>query len=150
MTGFLLDTNAISLLAPTKAKPVPGFAEWVERRDFEGKIFLSAVSIHEMQRGIHRLDAAGAVRKAEALKRWLLGLIEGYDEKILPVALWTAILSGQAEAAAIGAGRNPGMADALIAGTAREFDLIVVTDNLGDFIACGMSPLRPIDAVGQE
>lgn len=147
MTGFLLDTNAISLLAPTKAKPVPGFVEWVERRDFEGQIFVSVVSIHEMERGIHRLEGTGALRKAEALRKWLSGLIEGYGDKILPVALWTATLSGQAEAAAIGAGRNPGMADALIAGTAKAFGLTVVTDNVGDFVACGVAPLRPVDAV---
>jgi len=147
VTGFLLDTNVISLLAPTKAQTVPGFPEWLESMDSQGRVFLSVVTIHEIERGIAQLEARGATKKAGALRSWLDGLVSTFVERILPIDLAVGRISGSLEARAIAVGHDPGMADCLIAGTAIVHDLTIITDNIRDFVVCGVSPVRPGGAI---
>ena len=59
MSGYLLDTNAISLLAPQSAKdgvfpPHAAFRAWVRAHDEE--LFLSSVTLAEIQAGVYRLN----------------------------------------------------------------------------------------------
>ncbi len=56
----------------------------------------------------------------------------------LPIDAAVSALSGKLEAEAIAAGHCPGMADALIAGTAKAHDLTVVTLNLRHFEPFGI------------
>ena len=133
MTGFLLDTNVISLLAPTKAPAHENLVRWLEAEDAKGLIFLSVVTVHEIEKGISLLVPKGATSKAARLQIWLAGLAATYEDKILPIDTAVSTLSGRLEAAAVAAGHTPGMADALIAGTAKYHDLGVVTDNARHF-----------------
>jgi predicted nucleic acid-binding protein len=64
LKGFLLDTNVISMLSPTAPDVPVSFLDWLERMDGEGRIFLSAVTIHEIEKGIALLDHKGATAKA--------------------------------------------------------------------------------------
>ena len=66
LSGFLLDTNVISMLSPSRAEASAHFLEWLERMDGEGRIFLSAVTIHEIEKGIALLEHKGATAKAAA------------------------------------------------------------------------------------
>lgn len=43
--------------------------------DGDGRLFLSAVSIHEIEKRIARLDHKGATAKAASPKAWLSGLV---------------------------------------------------------------------------
>ena len=125
MSGFLLDTNVISMLSPSAPDVPAPFLGWLERMDGEGRIFLSAVTVHEIEKGIALLDNKGATAKAAALRGWLFGLIAGYSDKILSLDTDAAAVSGRLEAGAIAGGHAPGMADAIIAGIAQAHDLVV-------------------------
>ena len=147
MSGFLLDTNVISMLSPSRAEASPPFLEWLERVDSEGRVFLSVVTIHEIEKGIALLEHKGATAKAAGLKVWLAGLVATYDDKIIPIDASAASVAGQLEAKAISAGHDPGMADAAIAGIAKAHDLVVVTHNTKHFAPFGIGVATPDEAL---
>jgi predicted nucleic acid-binding protein len=103
LSGFLLDTNVISMLSPSRAEASARFLEWLERVDSEGRVFLSVVAIHEIAKGIALLEHKGATAKAAGLKVWLAGLVATYDDKIIPIDASAAALAGQLEDKAISA-----------------------------------------------
>ena len=143
MSGYLLDTNVISMLSPSRADASAGFLDWLERMDAGGWLFLSVVSIHEIEKGIALLEHKGATGKAANLKVWLAGLVATYDDKILKVDTVAAALAGQLEAKAISAGHHPGMADATIAGIAKAHDVVIVTRNTKHFQVFGVGVVSP-------
>ena len=136
----------ISMLSPAKAAVPALFLEWLERMDGEGRIFLSVVTVHEIEKGIALLEHKGAVAKAAGLKVWLQGLAATYDDKIIPLDAPAAAIAGQLEAKAISAGHGPGMADAIIAGIANAHGLTIVTRNARHFLPFGVSILSPEEA----
>jgi len=138
LTGYLLDTNVVSLLSPSRARTAAGFLAWLDETEKTGEFFLSVVTVHEIERGITLLERRGATAKASDLRRWLSGLVSVYEDRILPIDASVSALSGKLEAEAISAGHSPGMADALIAGTAKAHDLTVVTLNLRHFEPFGI------------
>ena len=103
VSGYLLDTNVISMLSPSRAEASAGFLDWLERMDAGGRLFLSVVTIHEIEKGIALLEHKGATGKAANLKLWLAGLVATYDDKIIAVDTVAAALAGQLEAKAIAA-----------------------------------------------
>jgi predicted nucleic acid-binding protein len=66
LSGFLLDTNVVSMLAPSRAEASADFLNWLDRMDADGRLFLSVVSIHEIEKGIALLDHKGATAKCIA------------------------------------------------------------------------------------
>ncbi len=147
MTGFLLDTNVISMLSPSRAEASEGFLRWLDQMDSQGRLFLTVVTLHEIEKGIALLEHKGATAKAASLKIWLAGLVASYDDKILAVDTLTATLAGQLEAKALAAGHDPGMADATIAGIAKAHGLVIVTRNTKHFCPFGVSFQTP-EALG--
>ncbi len=147
MSGFLLDTNVISMLSPARAEVSAAFLAWLEHMDNQGRIFLSVVAIHEIDKGIALLEHKGATAKAAGLQDWLAGLVATYDDKIIPIDAAAAALAGRLEAKAISAGHDPGMADAAIAGIAKAQDLVIVTRNTRHFLPFGVDVATPAEAV---
>jgi predicted nucleic acid-binding protein len=143
LSFYLLDTNVISMLAPSRNEASPAFLDWLERMDAGGKLFLSVVTIHEIEKGIALLEHKGATAKAARLKVWLAGLVATYDDKILAVDRAAAALGGQLEALALSAGHDPGMADATIAGIAKANDLVIMTGNTRHFQVFGVAVVSP-------
>ena len=64
MPGYLLDTNALSLLAPpasprsTATSGSTAFRAWV--REHGEELFISAITLAEIQAGISQLERRGA------------------------------------------------------------------------------------------
>ncbi|WP_420961713.1 type II toxin-antitoxin system VapC family toxin [Brucella sp. IR073] len=143
MNGYLLDTNIISSLFPSTARSSIALAEWLEGIEANGGFFLSAVTIHEIEKGICLLERKGASTKAGNLRIWLSGLLATYDDRIIAVDKQVCSISGMLEAASIAAGHNPGLADALIAGSAKVHQLVVVTKNRRHFQSFGIELLTP-------
>ncbi len=65
--NFLLDTCVISELVA--AQPNPRVVEWVDSVD-EERLFLSAITIGEVKRGVERLPDS---KRKTALQMWLEG-----------------------------------------------------------------------------
>lgn len=146
MSGFLLDTNVISLISPLRQQPATEFAVWLEKQERVSSLYLSAVTIQEISRGIHLLRGRGARAKAGAIGMFLEGLVAGYGDRILPLDAEVAREAGRLEADAISKGFNPGAADAMIAGTASCRGLTVITGNLRHFLPFGIPVLSPEQA----
>ena len=145
MSGFLLDTNVVSMLAPSRTEASARFLQWLARVDADGNVFLSAITVHEIERGIALLEHKRATAKAAKLRVWLAGLVSAYGDKILALDAAAATLSGRLEAKAISTGADPGMADATIAGIAKAHDLVIVTTNAKHFRPFGVAILSPED-----
>ncbi|MYH57185.1 MAG: type II toxin-antitoxin system VapC family toxin [Boseongicola sp. SB0675_bin_26] len=150
MKGFLPDTDVVSSLARPPRGETGKFADWLEQRDREGRVFLSVVAIHEIRKGIVLLEHKGATTKASALHSWLAGLCAGYADRVLELDVSVAEASGNAEARALTAGHGPGMADALVAGVAEFHNLVVMTRNITHFRALGVAAVTPEEVVQQE
>lgn len=142
----MLDTNVVSMLAPSRIEASSRFLDWLERMDREGRVYLSVVTIHEIEKGIGLLERKGATAKAAGLKLWLDGLVAAYDDKIIGVDAHAAAVAGRLEAAAISAGHGPGMADAIIAGVATANDFHIVTRNAKRFLPFGVAASSPDEA----
>lgn len=131
------------MFAPSKASASDTFADWVNEQDRLDAIYLSSLTIHEIEKGVRLLEAKGAKTKATGIRTWLQGLIAGYGDRILPVDNNVALESGRLEAKAIIAGHSPGAADAIIAGTASIHRLTVITGNLKHFRPFGIAVKSP-------
>lgn len=147
MKGYLLDTNVVSMLSPSRAPVDERFGAWLERADDAGSLYLCVVTIHEIEKGIALLDHRQATAKATALRGWLTGLHAGFASRILALDPETAAVAGRLEAKALADGHSPGMADAMIAGIAFTNELLVVTQNRRHFVPFGI-PVATPDELG--
>lgn len=147
MSGYLLDTNVIFLLAPKSTGARPGtprmveFRAWV--REHDERLFLSTVTLAEIQAGVSRLQRKGASRRAADLSHWLDAILELYESRTLPLTSGVALEAGRLLDHAIGIGAAPSFEDAAIAATAIVHDLTIVTANTRHFEALGVAPMSP-------
>lgn len=133
---FLLDTVVLSELRRRDRNP--NVVRWLAGASADD-VFLSAVTIGEIERGIVRQRAKDAAF-AEALGSWLDRTIQVYADRILPVDTPVARRWGSLSAR-IG---NDG-ADLLIAATALEHGLTVVTRNVRHFEPTGVALIDPFE-----
>ena len=134
--SLLLDTVVVSAARRPEKQEKP-FQTFMRSFD-AGQAFLSSVSIMEVRFGIQRERGRDAAFAAE-LSRWLdeVVLVE-FAGRILSFDLSTALRAGALPTAE----RRP-TADAMIAATALEHDLQVVTRNVAHFEALGVPCLDP-------
>lgn len=136
---YLVDTNVISSLAPTKRETAQTLVEWLDR--VSSQLFLSVVSAAEVRAGIAKAEREGATTKARRLTEWWDSIEYLYAEKLLPFDLECAHAAGQLldEARA----HQPGFEDIAIAATARTHNLVVLTRNLRHFEPLGVRAVDP-------
>jgi predicted nucleic acid-binding protein len=135
---FLLDTCVISELVAEQ----PDFhvVQWVDSID-EDKLFLSAITIGEIKRGIERL--ADSSRKS-ALAEWLEGdLLIRFTDRILPIDTPVVLVWGQLTTDLEKQGRRMPAIDSLIAATCLQGRLDLVTRNESDFAHSGVTVINP-------
>jgi predicted nucleic acid-binding protein len=132
---YLVDTNVISARAPSRV-PLPELAAWMDSHSAE--LFLSTVTIAEIEDGIAKANREGATRKARDLTAWLETVLHLYATRILPFDLATARLAGSLSDRARGQGHAPGFADIIIAATAQRHGLTILTRNLRHFEPLGV------------
>jgi predicted nucleic acid-binding protein len=142
VTGWLLDTDVLSALAPGKRPVSAEAAAWF--RDRTDALFLSTVTIAEIEAGIAKLHRTGARQRAVALRGWFDRLTELYGERILAFDLAAARIAGALGDAATARGRNPGFAAVAIAAIAGARQLVVVTVNTRHFDALGIETHNPL------
>lgn len=140
---FLVDTNVISALAPSKR---PGSAELIEWLDKASpQLFLSVISAAEVISGIAKAEREGATTKARRLTQWWESIEYLHAEKLLPFDLKCAHMAGKIldDARA----HQPGFEDIAIAATARVHELTVLTRNLRHFEPLGVRAIDPFAAL---
>jgi predicted nucleic acid-binding protein len=140
---YLVDTNVLPVGAPTKAVPVPELAGWMDRHS--ALLYLSVVTVAEIEDGIARAARAGARRKAERLGAWLETLVHLYSARILALDVATARLLGRLSDRARGSGQAPGFADLAIAATAQVHGCTILTRNVRHFSGLGVAVANPFE-----
>ena len=132
--SFLLDTVVLSELR--KAKPSSKVVQWIKVQKTES-LFISVVSIGEIERGIERARKTDAAFATE-LEQWLETLLSLYADRVLQVTANAARLWGRLSAKLGHEG-----ADLLIAATALSHGATVVTRNVKHFVPTGVRVFNP-------
>jgi toxin FitB len=137
---YLLDTNIISELRK-RDRANPGIARFFRQiAEQEAISYLSVITIGELRRGVDIIQHRGDFTQAQSLETWLATILDRYAENILDF--------GQEEAQIWGRLRVPHPENALdkqIAATALVYDLTLVTRNVKDFAATGVTLLNPFE-----
>jgi toxin FitB len=138
--GYLLDTNVVSELRK-RERADQHVRRWFAEHEGD-EFWLSVLVVGELRRGVElvrRRDAPGARR----LARWLDQTTSDFGDRILPITFeisqrW-ALISVPDPIPVI---------DGLLAATALEHDLTLVTRNVTDVVRSGaniVNPFEPVD-----
>jgi tRNA(fMet)-specific endonuclease VapC len=132
--NYLLDTCVISEF--TSTQPEPKVIEWMDAVNDE-TLFLSAITIGEIQRGIAKLPDSP---RREELEKWLHeDLFLRFSGRILPLTAQVMLTWGKLTAQ----GRTLPAVDSMIAALAFHHDLCLVTRNVKDFNGTGVTLFNP-------
>ena len=132
---YLLDTNVVSELR--RKKPHGAVVAWINSVD-DKDLYLSAVTLAEIQAEIE-LTRDQNPEKAEELESWLNLVTDSYN--ILPMdgvtfRIWAKLMHKRSDTL---------YEDAMIAATAKNNKLIVVTRNVTDFEYFDMDIVNPFE-----
>ena len=133
MTRFLLDTNVVSELR--KTKPHGAVVAWLETLRAE-QIFLSAVTMGELQTGVELTRRQDAV-KANEIESWLTSVEMSLAFVPMNPACfreWSRLMAGKPDAL---------REDAMIAATATVHGFTVATRDEKDFKHLGVEIINP-------
>ncbi len=126
MRGFLIDTNVISEIV--KPCPHPRVVRWIESQN-ESRLHLSVLTTGEMRKGITLL--AGGQRRT-ALETWLdHDLALRFSGRILPVDIAVANRWGKMSGSDAARKSPLPVIDGLLAATALQYDLTLVSRDTG-------------------
>lgn len=133
--SYLIDTNVLSELR--RKSPDPGVVDWFSKRP-PTTLHLSVLTLGEIRKGIEGIRDEP---RRQALNDWLetdlptffMGRVHSIDEAV-------AVRWGRLVAAA---GRPVPAIDSLLAATALEHDLVLVTRNTKDFAALPVHVFNP-------
>lgn len=135
---FLIDTNVISE-ARKGARAHPGVQQFFQSaKSKDTPLYLSAVTVGELRRGVELIRHRGDTTQAAMLERWLESLLLEFADRILPLDSDAGQLWGRL--------RVPSPEhelDKQIAAIALIHDLTVVTRNVTDFRQTSARCLNP-------
>ncbi len=134
--NYLSDTCALSEFL--KKTPAEQVVEWYENQ-LEESLFVNVVTVGEIHKGIVKLPVS---KRRTELEAWLSDVIFRYGKRILPVSVETVIIWGDLVGELERKGRALPTLDSLIAATALEHDLTIITRNESDFADTGAKILN--------
>jgi predicted nucleic acid-binding protein len=133
---YLLDTNIVSELR--RPRPHGGVVAWLKTID-ERNLYVCAVTLGEIQAGIEKMRTTDPEKAAE-LDAWadsIPTLLDVLPMDHLNFRTWAKLMFRKSTSLA---------ADAMIAATALQHNLTVVTRNIKDFESFGVKLLDPFRA----
>ena len=137
-SAWLLDTNVVTEIL--KAAPDATVLRTLGARP-ETSGWISVLTLAEFAQGIDRLPPADPRRPA--FEAQLAEVARRFAGRTLPVDAAVALRFGRLSGALTRAGRRPPVIDALLAATAIEHGMTLVTRNVRDVAATGARLLDP-------
>lgn len=134
MAGYLLDTNIVS--ETRKFRPHAGVVDFLTAAHKDA-LYLSVLTLGELRKGVEakrRSDPAAA----DLIGDWVNGIEQDFADRILPVDIGVAHRWGLLSAI-----RSCPVIDTLIAATALEKGLTLVTRNERDVHLTGVALFNP-------
>jgi predicted nucleic acid-binding protein len=142
---FLLDTCLVSEL--TKPSPDPYVVSWI-RRNSEISCYISVLTLGKITNGIRRLPESA---KRTKLETWMNNeLRPRFKDRIILVNELVAIRWGILIAEMRNKGKVLSTIDSLLAATAQEYKLTIVTRNVKDFQNIDVKVLNPWQESGSK
>ncbi len=136
MPGFLIDTNVLSEIRKGEQRALTEVWHWwLAMRD--QKLFLSVMTLGEIRKGIDRLASRDAPQTL-VLERWLEEVKSAFSGQLIEITPAVAEWWGSLQAI-----RSLPEVDALLAASALQHDLTLVTRNEADFTGLGIRVLNP-------
>ena len=133
--GFLIDTNVVSELRKG-ARADAGVRAWFDDHKAD-QLWLSVLVVCELRRGVEvlrRRDEQAGTRLSE----WLDSVTHDFDDRIIPITIEVA------ERWAVLNVPDPApVVDGLLAATALERNLVLVTRNTADVERTGVAVVNP-------
>jgi toxin FitB len=124
--SYLVDANI--LCESSRSQPDPVVLQWLA--DHDSELHVSVLSLGEMLKGIHLMDAGRRRREIEGwyqrIERWAANRLLVMDASVM--VTW-----GRFYASHQRAGRKLPLMDSLLAATALRHQLTIVTRNTADF-----------------
>jgi predicted nucleic acid-binding protein len=136
--NFLLDTTVVSEWM--KPRPDSGVIRWLAEVD-EDRVYLSVITLAELRYGIERLSSGARKTRLESWLREELPL--RFESRVLIIETAIADAWGRVVSRCSAAGKPIGVMDAFFAATAEVHALTLVTRNVSDFVASGVSLFNP-------
>ncbi len=137
---YLLDTNIVSLFDVRRQPNALALIDWMRRHDRD--LFLSVITLFEIETGLLKLVREGRSRRAAEIEALRVALQTNFGTRVLAmdgeVALAAARLAEHARPAVIE------IRDLIIAATAHVHQMIVLTRNLCHFAPTGVALLDPL------
>lgn len=136
---YLLDTNIVSMLDARRRAQAPALIDWLERNG--ASLFLSVMTITELDAGILKLRREGKADRADELAGMVSTILSDFAERVLAVDVATARhIARLAE----NTHRQPiALPDLVIAATAVRHGLILLTHNINEIGRLGISAHDP-------
>lgn len=136
---YLLDTNIVSMLDSKRHRHEPALVAWLDRNG--ASLFLSVMTIAEMESGVLKLRRDGKAERADEIAALVSAILTGFAERILfmdvEVARHVARLGAHTYQSQVP------LPDLIIAATAARHGLTVLTRNLKDFARLPVPVLDP-------
>jgi toxin FitB len=145
LKAYLVDTDVISAGAPGRGSAALDLADWMDLNS--DRLFLSTVTIAEIEDGIAKAHRQEARRKAAQLAGWLETLLHLYEDRVLPFDVAAARIAGRLSDQARARGVAPGFPDLAIAATAVAHRLSVLTRNIRHFAPLEVSVHNPFESL---
>jgi hypothetical protein len=114
----------------------------------ETHYFLSVLTIGEIQAGISKLNQEDSQEKRKRMvyEDWLLSeLVPRFRDRILQIDEHTSAIWGIMKGEAYRRNRTLPVIDSLLAATAIQHNLILVTENTKDFMETGARLINPFE-----
>lgn len=136
---YLLDTNIVSMLDPRRHESTPDLIDWLDRNG--ASLFLSVMTITEMEAGILKLKREDKKKRSEELETLLHAILTDFSDRVLPIDVQTA--RQVARLGAVTCQQPVDLPDLIIAATAVRHGLITLTRNMREFERLGISAHDP-------